>query len=50
MWDDDKRELKRHFSHFDKDGKINVFAYGETSWSSGGENFDYKHWKLVEEE
>jgi hypothetical protein len=49
VWDIDEFEaLKRHFSHFDKDGRIWVFNCGTTSWSSNTVS-SWPNYKIVEE-
>lgn len=44
----DKDILKRYFSHFDKEGNVNVFANGKTSW-----NYEvtvpYSYWELAKD-
>lgn len=40
---------KRHFSHFNGNGRIYVFANGGTSWTSTG-TVRYDNWELPNEE
>ena len=42
-----KVKLHRHFSHFEKNGKIVTFAEGRTSWSQGDKSVvDWEYWEL----
>ena len=34
VWDQDGRKYKRHFSHFDEEGRLFAFNYGHTSFSN----------------
>jgi len=34
VWNSDGIRNQRHFSHFDKDGKIHTFSNGLTSWTN----------------
>ena len=48
VWDSEKKvKLHRHFSHFEKNGKIVTFAEGRTSWSQGDKSVvDWEYWEL----
>ena len=48
VWDsEEKIKLHRHFSHFEKNGKIVTFAEGRTSWSQGDKSVvDWEYWEL----
>ena len=47
VWDSVKVKLHRHFSHFEKNGKIVTFAEGRTSWSQGDKSVvDWEYWEL----
>ena len=49
VWDSEKKvKLHRHFSHFEKNGKIVTFAEGRTSWSQGGKKsvVEWDYWEL----
>lgn len=48
VWDNEKKiKLHRHFSHFEKDGKIVTFAEGRTSWSQECMSVvDWEYWEL----
>ena len=48
VWDSvTKVKLHRHFSHFEKNGKIVTFAEGRTSWSQGDKSVvDWEYWEL----
>ena len=49
VWDNIGRDiLKRYFSHFDKDGTINVFANGTTSWNYKV-TVPYSYWELAKD-
>ena len=49
VWDNRRRQhIKRHFSHFDKDGTINVFANGTTSWNYNI-TVPYCYWELAKD-
>jgi hypothetical protein len=49
VWDEGTK-YKRHFSHFNEDGKIEVFFNGYTSWSSDGNIKSWDNYELVEGE
>lgn len=49
VWDTQDSKVKRYFSHFDKDGTINVFASGTTSWNYNI-TLPYNYWELVKDE
>ena len=34
VWDQDGKKYKRHFSHFDEEGRMFAFNYGHTSFTS----------------
>ena len=48
VWGNEKgSKLHRHFSHFEKNGKIVTFAEGRTSWSQGDKSVvDWEYWEL----
>ena len=48
VWDSEKKvKIHRHFSHFEKNGKIVTFAEGRTSWSQGDKSVvDWEYWEL----
>ena len=48
VWDSvQKVKLHRHFSHFEKNGKIVTFAEGRTSWSQGDKSvIEWENWEL----
>ena len=48
VWDSGKKvKLHRHFSHFEKNGKIVTFAEGRTSWSQGDKSvIEWENWEL----
>ena len=49
VWDSDgKTKRKRHFSHFDSNGSINCFGFGNTSRSSKGETALWDKWELAD--
>lgn len=49
VWDnDDKDKKKRHFSHFDKFGRVHCFTEGRSSWSGCTTNF-WNNWELYKE-
>ena len=51
VWDSEKKvKLHRHFSHFEKNGKIVTFAEGRTSWSQGDKSVvDWEYWELAKD-
>lgn len=50
VWDSlDRDILKRYFSHFDKDGTINVFSNGTTSWNYNI-TVTFNYWELAKDE
>ena len=49
VWDDKEGiKLPRHFSHFEKDGKMATFTEGRTSWSKANVVV-WNYWELAEE-
>lgn len=34
VWDEDGKKYKRHFSHFDEEGRLFAFSLGQTSFTS----------------
>jgi hypothetical protein len=48
VWDNGPKNLKRHFSHFDKDGRIQCFTDGRTSWTTDGDVCAWKNWELAD--
>ena len=52
VWDESGNfKNKKHFSHFDKDGTINCFACGSSSWTNEyTDTVKWKNWELYKEE
>lgn len=48
VWEDVGTELKRHFSHFSKDGVLHTFDNGKTSFTNEGNYSVWVNWKLAE--
>lgn len=48
VWEDVGTELKRHFSHFSKEGVLHTFYNGKTSFTNDGETSAWVNWKLAE--
>lgn len=52
VWDDEETEkYNRYFSHFNKEGNIEVFYAGATSWSVENtcKTYAWDNWELVDE-
>ena len=41
--------LRRHFSHFEKNGQIATFAEGRTSWSDDNNTQSWTYWELAKD-
>lgn len=52
VWDQDGRKYKRHFSHFDEEGRLFAFSLGHTSFTSECSPevwvTKWDNWELVE--
>lgn len=50
VWTDPSKKYRRHFSHFSRDGHINTYDSGATSFSKLHRNSItcWPHWELVE--
>lgn len=51
VWDGDNKDnsARRYFSHFSKDGFIQVFQAGMTSWTNHSSQVPYSNWELADE-
>ena len=48
VWESEASKVKRHFSHFNKDGLIATFSDGRTSWSTNDNlTIAWEYWELA---
>ena len=46
VWGTTGLKVRRHFSHFDKDGDIQVFVNGKTSFTAEGNTITFDNWEV----
>ena len=50
VWETEDSKVKRHFSHFNKDGLIATFSDGRTSWSTNDNlTIAWEYWELAKD-
>ena len=50
VWETEASKVKRHFSHFNKDGLIATFSDGRTSWSTNDNlTIAWEYWELAKD-